>query len=149
MEGKVPPGVLGERFRPSQRDVLRASRVAPPARHLLAVDVAVAASVGANLLKLAVDGLPVNVDAGIADNGHGRYNPGSVLSPVIPGERKLVSSGSAFLKRSLTVACSVSVCAAPQMSISDTRGQTARPLSTKVLRLRGDRLKVVTGLRRY
>ena len=35
--------------------------------HLLAVDVAAAASGGAKLLKLAVEGLPVDADPGIAD----------------------------------------------------------------------------------
>jgi hypothetical protein len=41
--------------------------VGPCARHLLAVDVPAAASSGAELVKLAVEGLPVGVDAGIAN----------------------------------------------------------------------------------
>ena len=41
--------------------------VGPRARHLLAVDVPAAASGGAKLLKLGVEGLPVGADAGIAD----------------------------------------------------------------------------------
>jgi hypothetical protein len=41
--------------------------VGPRARHLLAVDVPAAASRLAKLLKLAVEGLPVGRDAGIAD----------------------------------------------------------------------------------
>jgi hypothetical protein len=41
--------------------------VGPCARGLLAVDVPAAPSGGANLLKLAIEGLPVSADAGIAD----------------------------------------------------------------------------------
>ena len=41
--------------------------VGPRARYLLAVDVAAAASGGAHLRKLAVDGLPHGADADIAD----------------------------------------------------------------------------------
>jgi hypothetical protein len=41
--------------------------VGPRAYHLLAVDVPAAASGLAKLLKLAVQGLPVGADAGIAD----------------------------------------------------------------------------------
>jgi hypothetical protein len=41
--------------------------VSPRAGHLHAVDVPAVASGGAQLLKLAVEGLPVDADAGIAD----------------------------------------------------------------------------------
>ena len=41
--------------------------VGPRARHLFAVDVSARASNLAKLLKLAVEGLPVRADAGIAD----------------------------------------------------------------------------------
>ena len=42
-------------------------QVDPRARHLLLVDVPAAASGGAQLLKLSVEGLPVGRDAGVAD----------------------------------------------------------------------------------
>ena len=45
--------------------------VGPRARHLLAVDVAAAASHRAQLRKLAVEGLPVGADAGVAE---GRFS---------------------------------------------------------------------------
>ena len=45
--------------------------VGPHARRLLSVDVPAAASGGAKLLKLAVEGLPIGADAGIADEPFG------------------------------------------------------------------------------
>jgi hypothetical protein len=57
---------LRVRARTREHPVKLAS-VGPRARHLLAVDVPAAASRRAQLLKLAVEGLPVSAHAGIAD----------------------------------------------------------------------------------
>ena len=56
----TPPGASLPSIRLSSRRSARA-------RHLLAVDIPAAASGRAKLLKLAVEGLPVGGDAGIAD----------------------------------------------------------------------------------
>ena len=53
--------------------------VGPRARHLLAVDVPAAASGGAKLLKLAVEGLAHGADAGIADEAFFGVSFGHIL----------------------------------------------------------------------
>jgi hypothetical protein len=53
--------------------------VDPRARHLLAVDVSAAAPRRPKLLKLAVEGLPVGADAGIADEPFLRMSFGHIL----------------------------------------------------------------------
>ena len=58
--------------------------VGPGARHLLSVDVAAAASGGAKLLKLAVEGLPVGADPGIADEPFFRMIFGHILCKLYP-----------------------------------------------------------------
>jgi hypothetical protein len=78
------------------------------ARHLLAVDVPAAASGGAELVKLAVEGLPVGAEAGIADKPCFGVSFGHILCKPLPidlaGKCTKVSNfataGSAFLIRS-------------------------------------------------
>jgi len=55
------------------------SQVGPRVGYLLAVDVAAAASGGAQLLKLAIEGPPVGADAGIADEPFFKMSLGQIL----------------------------------------------------------------------
>jgi hypothetical protein len=76
-DGEQVEGAAGEAVNPRHRDhvagaetVEHAEKLAPVGvrtRHPLAIDVPAAASGGAKLLKLAVEGLPIGADAGIAD----------------------------------------------------------------------------------
>ena len=53
--------------------------VGPRTRHLLAVDIPAAVPGGAQLLKLAVEGLPVGADVGVADQAFFGVNFGHML----------------------------------------------------------------------
>src|SRR5205807_10428721 len=76
-DGEQVEGAAGQPVNPCHRHHVAGGQLAehpvklapvgPRARHLLAIDVPAAASGGAKLLKLAVEGLPVGADAGIAD----------------------------------------------------------------------------------
>ena len=82
-------GAAREAVNPRNRDQVAGGQLAehpvklapvgPRARHLLAIDVAGGASCRAQLLKLAVEGLPVGRDAGIADQAFFGVSFGDIL----------------------------------------------------------------------
>jgi hypothetical protein len=76
-DGEQVEGAAGEAVNPRHHHYVAGGQLAehpvklapvgPPAGHFFAVDVPAAASGGAKLFKLSVEGLPVGADAGIAD----------------------------------------------------------------------------------